>query len=136
MKLGLAMLDTIPALNSLKYLNQISITQGETVDIYFQLIDQDSKDQKNQWGTRYMPALGATMQVIIKSVNDANTLTKSATMVFPSDDRSIWKVSLTVAETANMAGVNMQVTLTEGSNIKIASAKNVLSVSNVNTFQC
>lgn len=136
MKLGLAMLDNVPTLNNLKYINQLSVTQGESVDLYFQLIDRDTKDQKNQWGNRYMPASGATLQVIIKSVNDANTLTKSASMAFPSDDRSIWKVTLSTTETANMAGINLQATLTEGANVKIAFEKNVLSVDTQNPYQC
>lgn len=136
MKLGLTMVDNVPTLNNLKYINQLSVTQGETADLYFQLIDVDTKDQKNQWGNRYMPASGATLQVVIKSVNDANTLTKTATMAFPSDDRSIWKISLSSTDTSNMAGINLQGTLTEGASIKIFNASNVLSVSNVNSFQC
>lgn len=136
MKLGLAMLDTVSAINSLKYINQISTIQGETLDIYFQLIDVDSKTQLNQWGNRYIPAVGATLQIVINSINDANTLTKFATQVFPADDRSLWKVSLLATETANMAGINIQGTLTEGASIKKFNASNVLSVSNVNVYQC
>jgi hypothetical protein len=136
MRLGLVILSPFSTLNNLQHLNQASVSQGDTADVYFQLVDMDTISERFQRGIRYMPASGATMQVTMKSINDANTVAKAATMAFPSDDRSIWKFSLSAAETQKVAGVNLRIVLTEGSNIKSANATNVISVTPANQFQC
>jgi len=139
MRLAIAMLDSVSTLNNLKYLNQVQIFPGETTVVRFQLVDADTKSQTNQIGNRYVPSstpTAPTMQIVVKSVNDANTISKAATMSFPSDDRSIWEFSMSAAETQKAAGVNFSITLTEGSNTKMAVGKNVLSMSPASSYQC
>ncbi|MEM4360415.1 MAG: hypothetical protein QXT45_07805 [Candidatus Bilamarchaeaceae archaeon] len=110
MRLGIKMLDSDSTLNDLKYLNQVDIYPGETVTVMFQLINSQS-------GHRYIPASGATLSAKMYSVNDANNITKAATNPF-ADDRSIWSFTLNAIETQKLAGVNLELTLTEGTNIK------------------
>ena len=136
MRLGLVMLDPNSSLNNLKYLREVYVNQGDTADILFQLVDLDTQDQSNLIGNRYMPVTGSLMQLTISSVNDANTLTLPATMAFPSDDRSIWKFSLTAAQTAKAAGINLSAVLTQGTKVNSIVAKSVLYVNPASPYSC
>ena len=106
--------------NSLFYQNQTIIDPGESPTIMFQLVDSES-------GNRYMPAPGATLQITLFSMNDANTISKVPTMPF-SLDSSIWQFSLSSTESQGVAGVNMLVVLTEGANIRKIWGKSVFVV--------
>lgn len=136
MKLSARMLDPNSSLNSLKYVNQVTIAPGSTVTILLQLVDLDSVQESNRIGNRYMPDSAATLEIDIVSINDANTLSKVASQPFSTDDRSIWQVSLTPEETLNMSGTNMKLTLTEGTDITIGTAKQVLIIEPSSGFQC
>jgi len=137
MKLGLRIIDSASTLNSLKYLNQLSIETGETAVVRFQLVDLDTARQQNLLGDRYMPAAGATVEAVIQSVDSAGTVTKSATQPFPLDP-SIWEFSLTSAETEALGGTNLRITLTGGSSIKKGLGQQVILVSNSDNsrYQC
>ena len=123
MKLGIRMLDSSSSLNNLMYMNQVVIDPGETVTIYFQLVDLDKS--QGQCPQRYMPASGATMSVKLTSLDSSKNITKVPTNPFP-DDRSIWSFNLSAAETQYAAGVNLSVTLTEGANVKKAEGQGVV----------
>lgn len=129
------MLDSNSTLNNLKYMNQIIITPGSTVTILFQLVDLDTVQEANKFGNRYMPADGASLEIDIQSVNDVNSLNKVATQPF-ADDKSIWQFSLSATETEEMSGTNMKLTLTEGLNISVGKAKQVLIVEPTSGYQC
>jgi hypothetical protein len=121
MKLNVKMLDgDKTTVNSLFYQNQTIIDPGESPTIMFQLVDDDS-------GNRYMPAPGATLQITLFSMNDANTITKIPTMPFTLDS-SIWQFGLSAIESQTVAGVNMLIVLTEGANIRKIWAKAVFIV--------
>lgn len=135
MRLGFRVLDSSSSLNNLQYLNQRIIVPGETTDIFVQLVDLNTVTDKSQWGTRVMPATGATLNATINSVNDAFTLSKVMTQPF-AQDPSIWKFSLLATETQNMAGINMDLILTEGSNVSIARGFNVIIMSPQSPYGC
>lgn len=135
MRLGFRVLDSSSLLNNLQYLNQRIIYPGETTDIYVQLVDLNTVTDKSQWGTRWMPAVGATLSAKINSVNDLFTLSKTLTQPF-AQDSSIWKFSLLATETANMAGINMDLTLTEGANVSIARGFNVIIMQPQSPYGC
>lgn len=136
MKLGARIIDSASTLNNIKYLSSSSINPGETVTLYFQLVDLDSVQESCKLGTRFLPSSEAAVSVEIFSVNKTNILTKNASMVFPSDDRSIWKIDLDATETSNMSGVNLKITVTDGTNIKIGYALNAIIVSAKSIYQC
>lgn len=118
MKLGIQMLESESALNSLITTNQVEVAPGETATVMFQLINS-----KN--GQRYMPATGATMTAQLVASNNVNIINKIPTQPFAADDRSIWSFPLSATDTAKCAGVNIQVILTEGANIKKVWAQSV-----------
>jgi hypothetical protein len=129
------MLNNSSLLNSLAYLNQVIINPGETYTVYFQLVDLDQPRVANAPGQRYIPVSGSTLSVQLNSINQANVITKIPSNPF-ADDRSIWSFNLSAAETAIAAGVNMNVTLTEGSLIRIARAEAVIIIGPTSVFSC
>jgi hypothetical protein len=136
MRLGLVMLDPNSTLNSLKYLREVYINQGDTANIMFQLVDLDTVDQNNLIGDRYVPVAASKMQITITSMNDANTLILNVNMAFPNDDRSIWTFSLTQYQTSKAAGVNINAVLTQGTQVNNILAKNVLFIGTPSTYCC
>jgi hypothetical protein len=128
MRLGIKMLNSSSTLNDLKFVNQISINQGDTATVMFQLVDLDTNN-------RYIPAAGSGVTAKIASSNSANILNKVAATAF-ADDKSIVKFSLTVDETKLLGSVNLQITLTEGSEVKSFVASSVIILSPKSPFQC
>ena len=134
MRLGIMMLDAASSINALKYLPQLNFTPGETGTVLFQLVDLDNQTSANSY-SRYMPATGALLNAQLFSNNNANALSKIATQPFPSDP-SIWQFQVSSADTSKMAGVNMQVTLTQGSDVKIGFGKSVIIMAPNSPYQC
>ncbi len=126
MRLGIKLLNTSATLNQFRSVDQIRISQGETVDLFFQLVDLD------QGGLRYIPAPGAAVQVQIPRSPEVIAITTNNTrqVVDPtvnraagnpfSEDRSIWMISLIDLDTAQMVSNSLRITLSEGTSTKIA----------------
>ena len=96
MKLSARALRDVQSVNSFRYANQIEYTEGDTLTVYFQLIDAglDRADEGyNPAGRRFMPAAAAVLTVTIDSINSAKKITRTATQPF-SQDPSIWGVSI------------------------------------------
>lgn len=133
MRLDVQLLNTGATLNSFSVLPTIEIFQGETVDLFFRIVDKDQK------GLRYIPASGATLNVEIarfpevfgtlsnqREIKDFS-IRRAAVNPF-ADDRSIWKLPIAASETANMASGNVRLTLTEGSKISIVVFSQAIKV--------
>lgn len=127
MKLGIQMLDGDSTLNNLMPMNQMEISPGETATVMFQLINSSTKQ-------RYMPAAGATMTAKMVSSNNANVLSKIPTQPF-TDDKSVWSFPLSAADSVKLAGVNLEIILTEGANVKKVWAQSVIVVSPNSPFK-
>jgi hypothetical protein len=135
MKLGFAVLDSSTTLNSLKYIDQARLTGGDTFDLYLQLIDLDAKLASDVFA-RYMPSSAATMTVNFFNTNNSLNLSKPASMAFPLDDRSIWKVALSSADTAKLTSVTIKAQLVDGTTVKTITASAVLVVDPASPFRC
>lgn len=121
--LSLKILNESPQLNSYFYQTSESYTPGETLKINFQFFSFDAP------ANRFMPGAAATCTCTFKK-NDGTDLVKSATMLFPSDDHSMWVVSLTSIESGQIVGNQFLATLDvlgDASNIQIAIGENVLT---------
>lgn len=120
MKLGARMLNDVSGVNSFEYAETHEMTSGEQTDVYFQLQD-NTKNQANSYfypaGLRYMPATGATLQCTLQSINDDRTVTRYATQPWPTQDPSIWKLSLLTTDDVR-GTVAMQLLLTEGGTVR------------------
>ncbi len=129
MKLNIQMLDQNSTVNNLKYINQVEVNPGDSATVIFQLIDDHAE------GNRYIPAAGATMTARLVSSNNNNVISKIPTQPFSADDRSIWSFTLSTAETAKASGVNLEIVLTEGANVKRFWAKSVFIVAPNSPFR-
>jgi len=108
-------LKDVNGVNSFEVSTQAEWTQGDTTYFYFQLIDS-SLDLSNQGfnpaGRRYVPAAGATLQVIMESVDDAIKVTRYATQPF-AQDGSIWRLQI-LATDQLVGSPQLRFVLTEG----------------------
>lgn len=114
MLLSCRILQNVVDVNTFDYATQVSFTQGDGPTIYFQLINaaKDRPDQGfNPSGRRYMPAAGATLSVLVDTLDDAKKITRVASQPF-SNDPSIW--SLTFMSTDTVRGTaTLRLTLVE-----------------------
>lgn len=117
MLLSARMLNDVGSVNSFEYAQIAQMTTGDQVDIYFQLIDasKNAPVANNFWspsGLRYVPEAPCTLQVVLKSVDDAKTVTRFASQPWPTQDPSIWRLSMLPTDT--LAGTfGLQLLLTE-----------------------
>ncbi len=97
----------------------IEFAEGDAVRVYLVLVDA-SKDKATPYsaylggsgGRRYMPASGATLQVVVTNLDDAKAYSKVATQAFPTTDPSIWY--FTISTNDDVKGTpSLQLALTE-----------------------
>lgn len=82
--------------NVFDYAPAAQFTQGDQATVFIQLIDttQDTMQQGfNPPGRRFMPAAGATLQVLLDCVDDAKKITRTLVQPFPQDP-SIWRLDV------------------------------------------
>jgi hypothetical protein len=132
MRLSAKMLKNVSNVNHFEYSTPAYASEGSSNDIYFQLVDMDkptipAKDTSAlpEYPLRYMPAAGATVNVIFDALLDDIQFEVAASNPFPQDT-SIWKVSLTSSQLPRSG--NFIFELTEGSNTKTVVVMNGLSV--------
>jgi hypothetical protein len=117
MQLSARMLNGMANVNTFEYAETIQASEGTEVEIYFQLTDA-SKMPSTQYfyptGLRYMPASGATLQCRLTSIDDSKTVTRYATQPYPTQDPSIWKLTLLSTDTI-VGTMALGLTLVEGS---------------------
>jgi hypothetical protein len=117
MRLSAIFLTDVANVNVFQESEQFQMTEGDAVDIYFQLRDisvQTAYQGYKNPGRRYMPAAGATLVVQIDTMNSANVASVTKTAIQPFlQDPSIWKISLLATDP--VAGTKrIKLTLTEG----------------------
>jgi len=93
MRLSIEMLDNVNSVNSWKHVDQVTISEGEISDVYFQIIN------KSEDNIRYLSQAGTySVEAIFPDVDETATITVAGVQVF-SDDKSIWKVTLASSQT-------------------------------------
>jgi hypothetical protein len=131
MRLKLKLVEHDSTVNNLQYVTQANIRKGETVEIVFQLVQEN--------GQRYIPVSGSTVELEIarnkvaigvnwneREVTDPS-IKRAAVKAFSGDD-SFWKVPLTTSETKNLISGSIKVTLTEGSKVRIAELTQAIRI--------
>jgi len=130
MLLSARILNDVASVNSYEHAQAGEFTQGDAASVYFQLTDASLDGAIhgfNPSGRRYIPATGATLQVVVDNIDDGKKITRTATNPFP-DDRSIWKLDFIASDTIS-GTCSMQLTLTEGLLIRRGLVKNALRIS-------
>lgn len=129
MLLSARFLNDVANVNSFEYAQVGQFTEGEATSIYFQLIDASLDGALKGFapaGRRYIPATGATLSVVVNSIDDGKKITRVATNPFP-DDRSIWKLDFLATDTIS-GTASLQLTLTEGAVVRKGLVKNGLRI--------
>ncbi len=114
MLLGARILSGVASVNIFDYVDSARFTEGDVVDLYFQIVDLNVEANSYQVkGRRYMPSAVAAplMTVSFGSIDDAKKINRVATQPF-SQDPSIWKVSLLATDILR-GTMDMRLTLTE-----------------------
>lgn len=105
------------SLNSFLIVDAIEFTPGGDITINFRLLD-------TQEDLRYVPDAGATLSLTFQKT-DGTTLVKAASEL-DTQDRSMWTVSLSQAESALIFGGNIEFDLTEGAKLTKGTIQNAL----------
>ncbi len=123
------MLQGVGSVNDFNYVDSVEFTQGDEIDVYFQLIDA-SKDKAIQQfkpaGRRYMPAADSELTVTLDNIDDDVKVTRAASQPFEGDP-SIWKVSLT-ADDVIRGTVNLILVLDEDGVVKRGRLEAALAI--------
>lgn len=126
MLLSARMLDDVGGVNTFKVVSAVHSTQGEAITVYFQLIDA-SKDQDHlPPGRRYAPVSGATLSVVLGSIDDAKKVTRSATQPY-TQDPSIWSLSLLASDELK-GNLDLKLRLTESGATKTGYVRMALAI--------
>jgi hypothetical protein len=137
MLLSARMLVDVASVNSYQPADTARLTENDTVDVFFQLIDK-SLDLPNQgfWpsGRRYMPATGATLKVTAQSIDGAKTVVRFASQPYPQDP-SIWRLSLLATDQVR-GTYAFQLELTEGGKVTRGVVQQAISVESLTQSFC
>ena len=131
MKIVMKSLEDVNSENSFCEVDSFEYVNGSEQTLYFRLIQESARkcgDCNGCENLRYLPksSPAPTLSIKFDSVEDEKVITKTATMAYPNDDRSIWKVTMIPAD--KIGGV-VSATLTEGSKITQISLKGRFMVS-------
>jgi hypothetical protein len=129
MILSARFLNDVNNINSFQTVEVGQFTEGDSASVFFQLIDSTldlANKGFNPPGRRFIPATGATLQVIVDSIDDSKKITRSATNPFP-DDRSIWKLDFLASDKIS-GTANFQLVLTEGSAVRRGVVKSGMRI--------
>jgi len=127
MLLSARMMTDVGDVNTFRYVDSVEFTEGDAPAVYFQLIDRSKDKDYRPQGRRFCPAAAATLQVVIKLVDSAKTITRFASQPF-AEDPSIWMLQLQSTD-AIKGTVSFLLTLTEGAATTRGRLDAALSVS-------
>jgi len=128
-------LKDVANVNSFEATDSISFTKGDSLVAYFRLVNADldlTSEGFSPPGRRYVPAVGATLQVKLESIDDSKTISRIATQPFVGD-ASIWAVSILSTDTIQ-GTIQLRLTLTEGSTVTRGVLRNAFRVSGANAL--
>ena len=146
MRITAKMLKNVANVNNWQYANQAHVQENQANDIYFQLVDLDITPAIDKslalpdFPLRYIPqgtsiALEVTFPALRSESDDVNAEQFSVAASQPfSDDKSIWKVSLTSSQLPKSGSITMKLTI-DGVD-KYFLVNNALAVDLLNVGSC
>ncbi len=126
MLLSARILNNVSDVNSFEYATECKFTEGDTLYIYFQLIDLNKDLNLKPPGRRFIPASGATLTATVHNIDASKILVKTATQPYASDT-SIWRFQVTAADVLR-GTYSIKLALTESSVVTRGVIKSGLSV--------
>lgn len=112
MLLSARVLSDVASVNNFGYGEVFEFTEGDTVSLYFQLIDASRDKDMRPAGRRYIPTAGATLQAVVHNLNSAKTITRFAVQPY-AQDGSIWRLDLLATDVVR-GTCSIKLTLSEG----------------------
>lgn len=131
MNLSVRFLSNVANVNSFIYIDRPTFTEGDTSDVYFQLVDKELDTPTFNFYPpyrRFVPIVGSTVIVTLMSLDSTRVVTKAATQPFVGDS-SMWKFGITPSDKLR-GSVNMRLQLSQGgviTNALIQPAINILA---------
>jgi hypothetical protein len=122
--LTIRLLKDVSDVNHFSYTDQGLFVEGDTPTIHFQLADGSVEEDLRPIGRRYLPAAGATCQVVLKGIDSSQDITATCAVSF-AEDRSIWNFSILSTDVIVDTRA-MKVVLTEGAVVKHAFVNRAL----------
>lgn len=131
MLLSVRMLQSVNSVNDYDVTDQFVLTAGDTVTVYFQLVDL-SKDRaalgNNPPGRRYIPASGATLTATLLNIDSSKKINaRACSQPFSTTDPSIWSFTITSADTIT-GTCRLQVALTQSSVVTRGSKESAVLI--------
>lgn len=108
-------LEEVKDVNTFVEVDRKKIVKGNATTLYFRFLQDKTEIEDHLPHLRYVPQSGASVSVKFDHIDSEKVLTRTATLAFSSDDRSIWKIDI-LSTDLNIAFNSMSVTLTEGTN--------------------
>ncbi len=140
MRLNIKILKNVANVNNWQYASQAAIQEGQTNEIYIQLVDFDMVAGIDKSAAlpenplRHIPqGTVVTLQASFPSIDSAQEFTVNATQPF-ADDKSIWKISLLSTQLPKSG--NFKLSLTIDGVVKNILAKNAVVVDLINVGSC
>lgn len=111
MRLGIRLLDDMLSVNSFRVAEEFYHINGNSQTMYFQLVSITDACAEPVYN-RYIPDDLAELSIKFLHIDSNKEIIRVATMAFPLDDRSIWKVDIAAGD--SLAPDSVVATLTEG----------------------
>jgi len=118
MKLSCRILTDVGSVNTFRYASAAQFSAGDQQTVYLQLVDV-SLDRSDEGyvpaGRRFVPAAGATMQVVLNSLDQSKKVVRAATQPYVGD-ASIWRFNV-LATDAIRGTIDLTVVLNEAGKV-------------------
>lgn len=119
MLLGVRFLVGVCSVNAFSYAaDRLSFTEGDTVTVYLQLVDQNLDLPAAGFQPpyrRYVAAQGATLQVTMDALESSRQVVRQASRPFPLDG-SIWSFQVSASDRL-LGTVTLRLQLSEGGSV-------------------
>lgn len=140
-RLSAKVLKNVANVNQWDYANQAHTQEGQINEFYVQLVDLnkipaiDKSAALPDFPLRYMPqyTTSAALEATFDAIDDTEKFTVAGTQPF-SDDKSIWKFTLSASQIPKSGNISFKLTLDGVESYFVA--QNVIIVDSLNVGAC
>lgn len=135
MKRMVRLLENVKDFNTFTEVDQFEHVNGSQQDIYIRIVQVPAQAQPGDVHNRWLPSSGATLKFNFDNLDAAVAFSRSGVMVYPTDDRSIWKVTVLANE---VISGSLTITLTDGglTETLLLDGRLIASAADSNRFFC
>lgn len=137
MLLSARILGNVANVNLFSYIDTMRFTEGDFPTVYVQLMDMSQDTSAAGFspaGKRYIPIVGATLEITISSIDNAKKIIRFASQPY-AQDPSIWALSLFSTDSLK-GSADLMLKLTEGLVVTRGSVRQALAVDPQTAARC